>query len=290
MPMNLIDIASHQGGMDLEEMFRKNSSLDGVIVKSTEGVGYVNPYCDGWVQTLKKLGKPWGFYHYLVGADPKAEADFLWANARNYFGEGIPCADYEAEALHAGTGYLKKFLDRIYELSGVKPFVYCSLSVVQSQDFTAIADAGYQLWVAQYADMNPVSGFLDHPWQKGSVAPFSRYVMHQYTSNGRLNGWSRGLDFDQYGGSYAEWLEAARGNASPAPVHHGVNPTVVCEVLQGKYGTGMERVRLLTEAGYDPEEVQDKVNELYGVAQSCLKFARGNMEYINQIVYIMKLL
>lgn len=293
MPMNLIDIASHQGGMDLEELFRKNASLDGVIVKATEGVGYVNPYCDGWVQTLRKMGKPWGFYHYLVGADPVAEADYFWQHTRSYFGEGIPCADYEAEALHAGTGYLKRFLDRIYELSGVKPFVYCSLSVVQGQDFKAIADAGYQLWVAQYADMNPVSGFLDHPWQKGSVKPFSRYVMHQYTSNGRLNGWSRGLDFDLFSGSYAEWMEAARGGTEPTPAHKGADPVVVTEVLQGKYGTAdtvPTRAEQLLAAGYDPDKVQDKINELYAIALSCLKYAAGNMEYINPIVYIMKLL
>lgn len=287
MPMNLIDIASYQGGMNLEEMFQKNPALDGVIVKATEGVGYVNPYCDGWVQTLRRLGKPWGFYHYLSGGDPIAEADCLWKNTKNYFGEGIPCADYEGDALKAGTGYLKRFLDRIYELSGVKAFVYCSLSVVQSQDFSAIANAGYQLWLAQYANYNPVDGFQDRPWQSGSVKPFSRYVMHQYTSNGRLNGWDKGLDFDQYAGSYAEWMETARGGEAHAPTH-GVDPVVVGDVLHGKYGIGMERVRLLTEAGYDPEAVQNKVNELYGIAQSCFKYARGNMEYINQIVYIMR--
>lgn len=287
MPMNLIDIASYQGGMNLEEMFQKNPSLDGVIVKATEGVVYVNPYCDGWVQTLRRLGKPWGFYHYLSGGDPIAEADYLWKNTSSYFKEGIPCADYEGDALKAGTGYLKRFLDRIYELSGVRPFVYCSLSVVQSQDFSAIANAGHQLWLAQYANYNPVDGFQDRPWQSGSVKPFSRYVMHQYTSNGRLNGWDKGLDFDQYSGSYAEWLETARGGEAPSPTH-GVDPVVVGDVLHGKYGIGMERVRLLTEAGYDPKEVQDKINELYGIAQSCLKYTRGNMEYINQIVYIMR--
>lgn len=287
MSMNLIDIASYQGGMNLEEMFQKNPALDGVIVKATEGVGYVNPYCDWWVQTLRRLGRPWGFYHYLSGGDPIAEADYLWKNTKNYFGEGIPCADYEGDALKAGTGYLKRFLDRIYELSGVKPFVYCSLSVVQSQDFSAIANAGYQLWLAQYANYNPVDGFQDRPWQSGSVKPFSRYVMHQYTSNGRLNGWDKGLDFDQFSGSYAEWLETARGGDAPTPTH-GVDPVVVGDVLHGKYGVGMERVRLLTEAGYDPEAVQNKVNELYGIAQSCYKYARGNMEYINDIVYIMR--
>ena len=288
MSMNFIDIASWQGGMDLEQMFQSNPSLDGVIVKSTEGVGYVNPYCDGWVQTLKRLGKPWGFYHYCSGGDPIAEANYFYKNTQTYFGDGVPCADYEAEALHAGTGYLKRFLDRIYELSGVRLLVYCSLSVVQGQDFSAIANAGYQLWVAQYANYNPVNGFLDRPWQSGSVKPFSRFVMQQYTSNGWLAGWDKGLDFDKYEGSYAEWLETARGESGPTPAHHPVDPVVVSEVLSGKYGIGEERIRLLTEAGYDPEEVQNKVNELYGIAQSCMKYTKGNEEYLNSIVKIIR--
>lgn len=289
MPMNLIDIASWQAGIDLERLFHENPTLDGVIVKATEGVGYVNPYCDGWVQTLKSLGKPWGFYHFLVGADPVAEADYFYKNTKPYFGAGVPCADYEAKALQAGTGYLKRFLDRVKELSGVRPLVYCSQSVLQLQDFSAIAEAGYQLWVAQYADMEPVNGFLEKPWQKGSVKPFNRYVMQQYTSNGRLKGWDKGLDFDLFSGSFAEWLELARGEAN-APTTHGVDPVVVSEVLAGKYGIGAERVQRLRDAGYDPEDVQAKVNELYGIAQSCAKYTRGNEEYLNSIVKIIRLL
>lgn len=288
MSMNIIDIASYQAGLNLEELFRKNPALDGVIVKATEGTYYTNPYCDGWVQTLRKMGKPWGFYHYLAGGDPIAEADFLWKNASAYFHEGIPCADYEAEALHAGTGYLKRFLDRVYEHSGVRPLVYCSLSVVQGQDFSAIANAGYQLWVAQYANYEQVNGFQERPWQHGSVAPFNRYVMHQYTSNGRLNGWTKGLDFDQYSGSYAEWVETARGEVSPVRPTHGADPVVVSEVLAGQYGIGEERVRRLLEAGYDPTEVQNKINELYGIAQSCKRYTNGNEEYLNSIVKIIR--
>ena len=284
--LNLIDIASHQAGLDLETLFQKNYNLDGVIVKATEGVGYVNPYCDGWVQVLQNVGKTWGFYHYLSGGDPNAEADFFWKNTSNYFKKGVPCADYEGDALRCGTGYLKRFLDRVYELSGVKPLVYCSLSVVQSQDFTAIANAGYQLWVAQYADYNPVNGFLEHPWQKGSVSPFPRYVMHQYTSNGHLEGWGKGLDFDQFQGSFSEWVELTRGESPDSG--KGPDPTVIEDVLDGKYGIGAERVRLLSEAGYDPQKVQDKINELYGIAQSCKKYVRGNEEYLNQICYILR--
>lgn len=40
--------------------------------------------------------------------------------------------------------------------------------------------------------------------------------------------------------------------------------TVAKEVIDGKWGNGADRKARLTAAGYDPEEVQDKVNELLG--------------------------
>lgn len=40
-----------------------------------------------------------------------------------------------------------------------------------------------------------------------------------------------------------------------------VDETVVNDVIAGKYGTGAARVQKLAEAGYDPEEVQAKVNK-----------------------------
>ena len=36
-------------------------------------------------------------------------------------------------------------------------------------------------------------------------------------------------------------------------------------VLGGYYGNGSDRERQLKEAGYDPEEIQDCVNDLYDV-------------------------
>lgn len=288
--MNFIDISSWQQGLDLKALFEKNPELDGVIAKATEGTHYVNPFCNHWIEVTKSLGKPWGFYHYLVGGDPVAEANYFWTHTHNYFGHGIPVADYEADALKCGTDYLKRFLDRLYELSGIKAMVYCSQSVTQSQDFEAIANAGYQLWVAQYADMHTVNGFLDKPWHKGSVAPFRRFVMQQYTSCGRLNGWDGNLDFNKCYVPYSEWLSMARGEYNVPAEMQREDPMVVLDVIHGKYGTGTERVRKLTEAGYDATSVQNKVNELYAISLSCKRYIDGNMAYLNSIEWILKCL
>lgn len=48
--------------------------------------------------------------------------------------------------------YAKTFLDRVFNVTGIKPLIYMSESVVRSYDWTSIAEAGYGLWVAKYRD------------------------------------------------------------------------------------------------------------------------------------------
>ena len=293
--MNFIDISNWQKSIDLATVFAKNAALDGVIVKSTGGVSGVQATCDPWVQWLMANGKPWGFYHYLDedyrGSTGKAEAEWFVKNTKNYFGHGMPFADYEAQAKSLGTGYLKEFLDTVYSLTGIKAGVYCSLTVVQSQNFSAIASAGYPLWLAQYADMNP-TGIQENPWQKGSYAPFTKYIIQQYSSCGQLAGYGFRLDMDKVWLTRAEWDEMVKGSApSPAPmptVLKPADPEVVNAVLCNEYGINAERVRKLKEAGYDPDSVQAKINELYAIAAKVKPIIGNNLDYLGCIGQIMR--
>lgn len=291
--MNIIDISSWQSGIDLATVFAHNP-IDGVVVKATQGLTYVNPDYAKWVKWLNDNGKPFGYYHYCDGGNADAEAEHFYRNVMPYIGKGIPVADYEGEALSKGTTWLKCFLDRFYELSGVRAMIYCSLSVVQEQDFSALTN--HPLWIAQYADMAPVYGFVEKPWQRGSVEPFNSYVMHQYTSCGHLNGYGGNLDFDKFYGSFALWLEMARGEAdqapaptpAPTPVLKPADPEIVLAVLKNEYGIGENRVNALREAGYDPDSVQRKINELYAVAAKVKRDIGTDMPYINSILWIVR--
>lgn len=277
--MNLIDISAWQKGIDLSILFTQNN-LDGVMVKATEGRRYTNPDYPAWAEWLSQNNKPFGLYHFCDGMDADAEAKHFYENVKPYIGKAVMCADYESPATAKGTGWLKQFLDAFYGLSGVRCMIYCSLSVIRSQDFSQLTE--HPLWVAQYADNNPVHGFVSNPWQSGSVAPFPGYVMHQYTSCGRLNGWNGNLDFDIFTG---DWNALIGGSA---PVLKSADPAIVAAVLDGEYGIQNERNTRLTAAGYDPKSVQEKINELYGLALSCRKKCEGNMEYLPSIVNIME--
>lgn len=284
--LNFIDISSWQSDMNLENVLDANPLLDGVIVKATEGTYYVNDLAENWIKILKQLGRPYGFYHFLSKNDSAEEqANFFIDRFRAYFGSGIPFIDYEDEALANGTEWLKVVLDTVYKKTGVKPMVYCSLSVIHSQNFNTIAAAGYGLWMAQYADFHP-TGIIDKPWQSGSVKPFDRYIIHQYTSCGYLAEYNGRLDLDKFYGTFDDWAAFAKGESvpdDPAPIKKTVNPEIIKRVLDGKYGIGISRKIALTMDGYDYEEVQGKINEIYTIANKFKMEVAGNEDYADLI-------
>ena len=77
--LRFIDVSNHQGraGMDLSRVL---PCVGGVVCKATEGVGFVDAYCDPFVQTCRAAGKPWGFYHFAREASPKEEFAYFLNN------------------------------------------------------------------------------------------------------------------------------------------------------------------------------------------------------------------
>ena len=261
MAMHGIDISDYQRGLDLAQV-----PCDFVICKATEGTSIVHETCDPWIQQAKRLGKKWGFYHFAASGDAAAEADFFVENCRGYFGEGIPVLDYEMYG-RAGTDWAKRWLDHVYDLTGVRCMVYTSRSVLTEEDWSAIAP-NHALWVAQYANDNP-TGYQDSPWfPSGSIGAFGFVTMHQYTSAGRLEGYGGRLDLDiAYLGSDG-WDAIARGDggiseneAAPEPpkAPSGSTLELACAVMRGEYGTGTERKTLL---GGRYDEIQGLINHV----------------------------
>ena len=93
MTLKFIDVASYQAGLDLSKI-----QTDGVVIKATEGTGYVNPYCDGFFQQGLKLEKVLGVYHFArntSGNTPEKEAEYFIQHTKGYIGKAIPILDWE---------------------------------------------------------------------------------------------------------------------------------------------------------------------------------------------------
>lgn len=132
-----------------------DSAKDFLIIKATEGVGYVDGSCDKHYQRAKKQGKLLGHYHFArpdlnKGTDgAKKEAQFFVNNTRNYFGESIPVLDWEQPGTTGQVSWAKAWLDEVYRLTKVRPLIYMSASVVNGNNWSSISKT-YGLWIAGY--------------------------------------------------------------------------------------------------------------------------------------------
>ena len=265
MVMRGIDISKWQSGIDLSAV-----NADFVIVKATEGIGYVDKSCDGFFQKALSLGKKLGFYHFARPTnDPVREADFFYENCKGYFGKAIPILDWEAENKQ-NVAYAKAWLDRVYQRSGVKPVIYMSESVANAYNWSSVANADYGLWVAKYRDNNPDYNYnMANAGSRPKVKWWKFYCMWQWTSTGRLNGYSGNLDCNVFYGDGTTWDKYAgkSGTASkpapapaPAPARKS-NEVIAQEVINGAWGNGEDRKKRLTDAGYNYTVVQAIVNK-----------------------------
>lgn len=212
MSLNGIDIASYQAGIDLSVV-----PCDFVIIKATQGTNYINPdYSRAYNQAIAQ-GKLVGIYHYATGVGATAEADYFVKYVGSRVNNAILVLDWEngsgvaANTAFNSVSYAKSWLDRVYQLTGVRPLIYMSKSVCNQFSWSSISK-DYGLWVAQYANYNR-TGYQTNPWTDNSgYGSWSGPVIFQYSSSGLLNGWSGNLDLNVAYMDATTWKKYAQGD------------------------------------------------------------------------------
>ena len=245
MSLNGIDTASYQTGLEPAKV-----PMDFNIVKATQGVSYVNPDFTRMASATLAAEKLLGIYHYAGGNDPVKEADYFLAHIPGYIGKAILCLDWEGmqnpKFGKDDVNWCKKFCDRVYEKTGVRCFVYTSKSVCRAHNWSSVAK-DYPLWCAQYAN-NAQTGYQSSPWTDGGgFGAWSKPVISQYSSKGRLSGWSANLDLDIAFMTEDEWKAYATGSAKPAEVKYPdkSDNDLAVEVLFNVHGTDEKRKKSL---------------------------------------------
>ena len=253
-----IDISHHQRGIDLGAI-----DVDFVICKATEGNGYTDEMCDTFYQKAKSLGKKLGVYHFArpdLGNSPEAEADWFVKETLGYHKEAMLILDWESGNLK-DTVWARKWLDRVYSKTGVKPVIYMSASVMSSANWGDVVAGDYGLWVANYGSNNGTA--QEEVFNRYPLKYWNFYALWQYTSVGRLNGYNGNLDLNYFSGDGTAWDKYAGGSPSSSnvkPVEKSIDE-LAQEVIAGKYGNGEDRKNAL---GSRYDEVQARVNEILG--------------------------
>ena len=196
---------------------------DFVVVGTTWGTGGfsnsclangVNTDANRQLQTAMSAGKRTGVYHYAMGGNPEAEAQFFVDNVRGYVGKSILVLDWEQvdNPAWGDTSWPRRWAAKVKQLTGVNPIIY-----VQDSAYWQVAGMEQShntgIWIAQYASMD-ATGYQASPWNNGMRGE----VMRQYTSSGVLPGWSGRLDLDIFNGTPEQWDKYVNPNGDVQPL------------------------------------------------------------------------
>ena len=201
-----IDVSNHKKGEGLSDLKPLMKHAQFCICKATGGVSFVDSSCDYYVQQLRKMGEPWGFYHFANddgrGGSAEDEARYFLDNCENYFGEGIPILDWERDSVDAE--WVNAFVRYVHEETGVWPWIYANPWRFNEGGI----EKNCGRWIASYPNVtHPELDYKlpDVPKTDGTVCAW------QYASDGRVDGFKGDLDLNVFYGGVDAWNAYARG-------------------------------------------------------------------------------
>lgn len=211
--MRGVDVSNWQCDIDTYSL-----DADFVVAGATWGVGGFNNSClvNGVNQAANyqlgravDSGKSIGVYHYAMGRDANAEADFFIDNVRGYVGRSVLVLDWESQDNPSfGNGaWVETWVRRVHDRTQVWPIVYVQASALGQ--LTSFVREHCGVWVAQYASM-AATGYQETPWLYGAYGE----AMRQYTSNGYVSGYAGRLDLNYFRGERWQWDAYARGDGA----------------------------------------------------------------------------
>ena len=244
-----IDISSHQGGLNVPAIW-----ADFVIVKATEDDDYVNPYMVSQAQATLGASKSLGFYHFARPGDAAAQARYFVSAVGALRAKATLWLDWEADAVAQGPGWAKTFLDTVKSLTGATPGIYMNGSAVNGYDWSAVASQ-YPLWYAGGPNYSDYGSSYSDP-AVPNVSYWGQPLIHQYTEDGRLPGYSGTLDLNRLR-DRAAWGRMIGGGASASAPSQPSGEAQL--TVDGEYGAAtIGRLKSVMGAvGYD---------EVYAVA------------------------
>ncbi|MBD7912374.1 GH25 family lysozyme [Clostridium cibarium] len=197
--MRGIDVSNHNGNIDFDKV--KNSGIELVYIKATEGTTYQDPFREINYNGATSAGLQVGFYHFLVGSSsPETQAENFYNVIKNKNNYLKPCLDLETAGFDV-MDYALRFISKFNSLTDLPIAIYSSPYFINNNLDSRLAN--YPLWVAHYGVTTPTS---NNVWG-------SSYVGHQYTSSGRVDGVNGDCDLNNF---YDGILVSSRNN-DPSP-------------------------------------------------------------------------
>ena len=185
-----IDVSMWQGNIDFNAV--KNSGIEAVYIRSSEGIGYIDPYFKTNYEKAKENGLKVGFYHYVTARSTDEainEAKFFVSVINGLSPDMRLAMDFEyfgSLNLYEINEISKAFLETLKNESGKDVVIYSDAYNARSFFSQELANI-YPIWVADY--------FVEEPENNGK---WNSWVGFQYSDEGRISGISGNVDLDKY--------------------------------------------------------------------------------------------
>ena len=253
--MRGIDVSEHQGNINWDSV---KGQIDFAILR----LGWIGNHDNHTLDTkfernyneCKRLGIPIGayVYNYCVNeATAQSGASWTISQLKGKTLELPVYIDMEDDSgINLGkdlnTAICKAF-NNIIESAGIWAGVYANLNWFTNYLNKDVLVPRYTSWIAHY-------GVSPDKYE-------GQYDMLQYTSSGKVSGINGNIDMNEM---YRNLIEEINGGSKPEPTPTKSVDELAQEVINGEWGNGQERIDRLTEAGYNYDEVQERVNDILG--------------------------
>jgi lysozyme len=241
----IIDVSRHQGTIDWVAVAA--SGVKGVMIKATEGIGYIDPLFIQNVLGAHAAGLEVGFYHFARPETPNTamqEAEYFLAKVADIPATLPYALDVEGEAADLGpsrlTDWCHEWLETVEQRTGHRCMVYSGASFARS--YLGGKLARWPLWIAHYG--------VNQPMANGT---WERWAMHQYSETGRVDGIAGKVDLNEMDTEYWRELttppaeETEAGDMAKLP--EGIANNIIDSYLSKMWFTAEEERKLAEQEG-----------------------------------------
>jgi len=205
----VIDLSHHNSKPDFKKI--KDGGTVGVILKATEGTGYIDPTFKQYGAEADAAGLCVSSYHFLKKGNVEAQMEFYLSVVAPAAGDRL-VIDYEDKGLTLAD--LETAVQHLWKIApqcevtvyGASGFLGSHLGGKKSETLAKTA-----LWVASYTTASK-------PTMTGLTGTWPYWSLWQYTDKATLSGISGPVDGNKWNGtetSLPGWFH--KGGAAPAP-------------------------------------------------------------------------
>ena len=185
----IVDISEWQEPKNINyDVLAKNVS--GVIVRVQYGSNYIDKHYKTHINEFKKRGVPIAVYAWVRGSsysDMEVEANDFYQRAKE-FKPSFWWLDIEEQSMNDMRGGCEKYRQKLKSLGAEKVGCYIANHLYQAFNIDVVKFDG--LWIPTYGRNNGL-------YEGSNPTSTNNYDIHQYTSNGRLQGYNGVLDLNR---------------------------------------------------------------------------------------------